>query len=940
MFKKVSSSFAAGVALTLSLPSFSWAVDKPGLITFTADNAAQIFVNGESLGQTDNWKEPFTYEVEDLNLQQGLNVIGIAAWDQEGIAAMSGEFVMPDGTEFGTSDKGWLAFPADKNPKKNNQKDDPYKANKQNPLEAYAGKLDVPLGWNTIDYEASDGTVYENKKWSIPGFVNQKNVSGQHYPWGTNTTGDSTWIWIGENTNTGKNANQEPGPWYVNNFVLFRYEFVCADDYCNSDVGWEQNQTIDMVSRLWDDIKGSSQADENAKTYPYFEGGTLSFEGFDGGKYDSDFYLGDFADNTIDNAGINPELTGILSGPGGMIFKGQGTTILSGVNTYEGTTNITEGTLQVTGMLSNNTAVSVAEGAIYEVDNTDEVGSIEGDGDIFIDDDQVLTAGGLGTDTEFSGEISGDGGFTKVGDGTTTFSGDNTYQGTTNISKGTLKVTGTLDNETAVSVAQGAAYRVANTDEVGSIEGAGAIVIDDDQVLTAGGLGTNAEFLGEISGDGGFTKVGDGTTTFSGDNTYQGTTNINKGTLKVTGTLDNETAVSVAQGATYRVANTDEVGSIEGAGAIVIDDDQVLTAGGLGTNTEFSGEMSGDGGFTKVGDGITTFSGMNSYQGETTIEDGVLSLANFSGIPQGSSTLVTGVGRLNLLSGPTGKGQFKIDRLSIREGGRVLVSPSNPLVSETITLDANPARHSRAGGIVTFLDARDNPPLRVSDSFDYKSGSLVVATPNPEDPEGVWQIIEGEVENIDELAANIYILVTDDQVYPFEGIGEEFGFDGTALYKGFLAKGSLNLVIEQKQTEELLCDLHPEADGCDDEGPDKPVTPPICEGDDCKEVKPEPLPGCEEGDDLCDVISDIDGDEDEAWEAEEEIAIEIIEGLIDGLEDEKIDFPLSFDYGQLATLVGSGLAPRNVDAAGRGLALHNNLLVDTLFDRQPLRQFE
>ena len=36
----------------------------------------------------------------------------------------------------------------------------------------------------------------------------------------------------------------------------------------------------------------------------------------------------------------------------------------------------------------------------------------------------------------------------------------------------------------------------------------------------------------------------------------------------------------------------------------------------------------------------------------------------------------------------------------------------------------------------------------------------------------------------------------------------------------------------------------------------------------------------------------------------------------------------------------SGLAPRNVDAAGRALALHNNLLVDTLFDRQPLRQFE
>ena len=100
------------------------------------------------------------------------------------------------------------------------------------------------------------------------------------------------------------------------------------------------------------------------------------------------------------------------------------------------------------------------------------------------------------------------------------------------------------------------------------------------------------------------------------------------------------------------------------------------------------------------------------------------------------------------------------------------------------------------------------------------------------------------------------------------------------------------------------------------------------------------LPGCEVGDDLCDVISDIEGDEDEALEKEEEVAGEIIDSLLDGLEEEEIDLPLGVDYGQLAKLIGSGLAPRNVDAAGRGLALHNNLLVDAVFDRQPLRQFE
>ena len=150
----------------------------------------------------------------------------------------------------------------------------------------------------------------------------------------------------------------------------------------------------------------------------------------------------------------------------------------------------------------------------------------------------------------------------------------------------------------------------------------------------------------------------------------------------------------------------------------------------------------------------------------------------------------------------------------------------------------------------------------------------------------------------------------------------------------------------------MLCDLNSNDPDCKDEGAESeklvtpPIDPPKCDGDDCEisqELpKPDPnpgLPGCEVDDDLCDIISDIEGDEDDASDQEEEIADEIIDGILDGLEDDDIDLPL-IDYGQLAKLVASGLAPRNVDAAGRGLALHNNLLVDAVFDRQPLRQFE
>jgi outer membrane autotransporter protein len=76
---------------------------------------------------------------------------------------------------------------------------------------------------------------------------------------------------------------------------------------------------------------------------------------------------------------------------------------------------------------------------------------------------------------------------------------------------------------------------------------------------------------------------------------------------------------------------------------------------------------------------------------------------------------------------------------------------------------------------------------------------------------------------------------------------------------------------------------------------------------------PSDLPGCENQGDLCDAtLGDVD----------------------------QLPVLPIITWGELARIVGSGLAPRNVDAAGRGLALYNNLLADVVFDRQPLRLFD
>ncbi|AII46334.1 hypothetical protein KR49_07725 [Synechococcus sp. KORDI-49] len=238
---------------------------------------------------------------------------------------------------------------------------------------------------------------------------------------------------------------------------------------------------------------------------------------------------------TLTAGGNNNSTTvsGVISGAGSFTKAGTGTTIFSGNNTYEGATNINGGTLEVTGSLSDSTAVTVAEDATYDVASTDTIGSIAGAGSIQLTSGKTLTAGGNNNSTTVSGVISGAGSFTKAGTGTTIFSGNNTYEGATNINGGTLEVTGSLSDSTAVTVAEDATYDVASTDTIGSIAGAGFIELSDGVVLRAGGDDSSTEVSGVISGTASFVKEGSGTTTFSGNNTYTGTTTINAGILQV-----------------------------------------------------------------------------------------------------------------------------------------------------------------------------------------------------------------------------------------------------------------------------------------------------------------------------------------------------------------------------------------------------------------------
>ena len=221
---------------------------------------------------------------------------------------------------------------------------------------------------------------------------------------------------------------------------------------------------------------------------------------------------------------------GIIAGSNNLTKSGDGILLLSGANTYSGDTIISDGTLQTTGTLADTTDVSVSSGAIYDVDATDTINSLEGAGNVELANAITLTTGDSGNNT-VSGIISGSGNLAKAGSGTFTLSGVNTYSGTTAINAGTLNISGQLGSGTYAS----------------NISNSGLLnyTSSSDQTLS-----------GVISGTGALTKSTSTSSilTLSGTSTYSGSTTITRGIISVSssvnlganpGSLDADTSYSI-----------------------------------------------------------------------------------------------------------------------------------------------------------------------------------------------------------------------------------------------------------------------------------------------------------------------------------------------------------------------------------------------------------
>lgn len=344
--------------------------------------------------------------------------------------------------------------------------------------------------------------------------------------------------------------------------------------------------------------------------------GPLSFN-VTGGQlnYTAD-YSGTLAPVNV-STGATLELSGTLSGSGGVRMGGGGVVVLSAANTYTGATVINSGTLRIGAASAIPSTSDVTVGGTLDLNGFNlTVGSIAGSGSI------TLGSGTLTTKGNFDGIISGSGGVT-VPTGTLILSGASTYTGSTTVTGfGTLQLNSGGSLASSTVTLQGPQGRLAlfANGTIGGLTGAGVVDLGSN-TLTVGGNGASSSFSGALAGGGSLVKEGSGILTLAGTSTYTGRTDVNRGTLRAGAANPISTAspVKIASGATLDLHNFNiAVGSLSGTGNVTLGSG-TLTLGDDNTDTTFDGIISGTGGVTKVGGGRQTFTGNNTYTGTTTI---------------------------------------------------------------------------------------------------------------------------------------------------------------------------------------------------------------------------------------------------------------------------------------------------------------------------------
>ncbi|TFL13039.1 autotransporter outer membrane beta-barrel domain-containing protein [Pusillimonas caeni] len=314
-------------------------------------------------------------------------------------------------------------------------------------------------------------------------------------------------------------------------------------------------------------------------------------------------------------------------------------------------------------------------------------------GDVIIEDNGAFIDSN-GHDVGIGADLQGSGGLTKIGEGTLTLSGQNSYAGATTVEAGTLRADtyGALVDNNAYVINGGTLdlsdYRApagvgVATLEMSSLAGSGGTLAMGDTYVYVDQSGETA-FDGDITGaDARLKKWGEGTLTLGGQisglgaglyaeggvlalngaNTYTGWTVIGDSVLEV----GHDQALSVGRvlirsdhsvlRATRNMTLANEIEFNIALGTLTLDASHDLTLTG-----NISDPTPGIGGnIVKTGGGTLTLAGQSGHRGETTVQGGTL-------IVDGS---IERSSQVTVQQDATLGGSGRVGKTTIEDGGRL-----------------------------------------------------------------------------------------------------------------------------------------------------------------------------------------------------------------------------------------------------------------------------
>jgi fibronectin-binding autotransporter adhesin len=453
-----------------------------------------------------------------------------------------------------------------------------------------------------------------------------------------------------------------------------------------------------------------------------------------------------------------------------------GTVTLNMANGYTGGTFLNSGTLRVGNLTAfSNGTVTLAGGTFTNTISTTGGASsianaldVTGTTSVFVSTGNMFLSGPLSgsgtlnTGGSGSGQVAGSLIFTND---LSNFTGTITHANVNNINNTFFDVavntTAKFSTSGATSSNRSLGFRNSGTSTIGELSGTGGIV--DSTGLLRINQGTNTSFAGLLRNHSGGTlrleKLGVGTLTLSGTNTYTGATTVTGGVLEAAVLANGSTNSSIgassnaaanlvfgAPTAILRYTGSSDVttnrgftmssgadggATIESSGTGTLSFDntvaiaygtsgqtRTLTLGGTNTGANTMGKVIANNGagatsLAKSGTGTWVLNQANTYSGTTSITGGTLSLTGTGSIAN-SSTIQTNSNTTLNVTGLTGN--FTVGSAqTIAGSGSILATGKTVTMNGTLSPGNSPGTLIQDGGIMQ-LGANANLNWQIHDA--------------------------------------------------------------------------------------------------------------------------------------------------------------------------------------------------------------------------------